>query len=490
MTVTEFLPHYSVEICGPKHGSGYRIGGRLVLTAAHLFTELGTCQVRSKGIQSRGAFEQVEATVIWIASGVDVALVELPVGIEDCDPVQFGLLPDCLTGESIAFQFYGYPKWAATKTENNRRGSGGRHVKGEIRLSDTSFEDLVVLRSENSSDNTPDGSSSWVGASGAAIVCHGFVVAVQSQHQNPNMFTALEAAPLSKIYECEVWCAFFEKHGISSKPEQIRLPKPKAKRSPRDKMSSSKSTKANGADLFWELDYKHQERKFNDRLNEFGSCAAAFSVVAPCETTQRWLLNRLMKNIPNRQNAVVIPPMNLHKHPMQFEEFWIDLAQNVGTQPQKEEILRNLCHSQIERPVILTIYGFRDVGPIQKKIIQEFWEPLTGMMNQGSRRSGRSRVVLFLVDQCRPNYDSPSIVPLDPFDTILPNDVKTWSDSDVVTDWCKKQKFGDQWADDWIESEDRKDDWENPSLIFTQLCTKFKLGEDCMDIQDVWKWAS
>ncbi len=241
-----------------------------------------------------------------------------------------------------------------------------------------------------------------------------------------------------------------------------------------------------------ELDYTQQERDFVDRLKEVGSCAAAFSVVAPCDTTQRWLLNRLMKKIPNRQKAVLIPPINLHEHPMQykFEEFWIDLAQHVGTQPQKDEILRSLCHVQVERPVILTIYGFRDVGPIQKKIIQEFWEPLTEMMNQGSRRSGRSRVVLFLVDQCRPNYDSESIVPLDPFDTILPNDVKNWSDSDVVTNWCKKQKFGDKWADDWIESEGRKDDWENPSLIFTQLCTQFKLGQDGMDIQDVWKWAS
>ena len=99
----------------------------------------------------------------------------------------------------------------------------------------------------------------------------------------------------------------------------------------------------------------------------------------------------------------MISPMNLRQHPMQgnFEEFWIDLAQQIGTQPKKEEILRSLCHRQVERPIILTIYGFRDFGPTQKKIIREFWEPLTGMMNQGSRRSGRSRVVLFLVSNSK-----------------------------------------------------------------------------------------
>ena len=495
MTVTEFLPHYSVEICGPKYGSGYRIGGRLILTAAHLFTALGVCQVRSKGIQSKGAFEQVEATVVWIALGVDVALVELPVGIEDCDPIQFGLLPGDQAGSSVDFQFYGYPKWGSTVTQDDRRGSGGRHIKGEIRLSESSHDGLVVLRPENTSDSTSDGSSSWVGASGAAIVCHGSVVAVQSQHQNPNMFTALEAAPLSKVYQCPDWCALLEKHGISSKPEQIQLPKRRAKRSSSGKTaslrSSRRSSKDNAADLFWHLDYKHQERDFIDRLEALEFCAA-FSVVAPCEMTQRWLLNRLKKKIPNRQNALVIPPMNLSQHPMQcnFEEFWIDLSQQIGTQPQKEEILKSLCHSQVERPIILTIYGFRDFGPIQKKIIREFWEPLTGMMNQGSRRSGRSRVVLFLVDQCRPNYDSLSIVPLEPFDELLQKDVKIWFESDAVAKWCKKQKFGDRSGENWIDHEVPKDDWENPSLIFDRLCTKFQLGHDGMDIQDVWKWAS
>ena len=496
MTVTDFLPHYAVEICGPKHGSGYRIGGRLVLTSAHLFSSLGSCQVRWKGIPGKEGFAKVEALVVWMAVGIDVALVELPEKIEACDPVQFGLLPDGLNGESISFQFYGYPKFGATRIDKDRSGSGGRHIKGEIRLAETSFEALIPLRPEEGSGPTDDRESSWEGASGAAIVCDGYVVAVQSQHQNPKMFTALEAAPLLNVYECPEWCAFLEQHGISATPTPIKLPKRRTTGMTGSKtttapLSSRRSTKDNGADLFWDLDYKRQERHFIDRLDDLEFCAA-FSVVAPCEMTQRWLLNRLKKKIPNRQNALVISPMNLSQHPMQcnFEEFWIDLSQQIGTQPQKEEILKSLCHSQVERPIILTIYGFRDFGPIQKKIIREFWEPLTGMMNQGSRRSARSRVVLFLVDQCRPNYDSPSIVLLEPFDELLQKDVKIWFESDVVAKWCKKQKFGDRSGENWIDHEVPKDDWENPSLIFDRLCTKFQLGHDGMDIQDVWKWAS
>jgi hypothetical protein len=226
MTVTEFLPHYSVEICGPKHGSGYRIGGRLVLTAAHLFTELGDCRVRSKGVGlgRRGSFDEVGATVVWIASGVDVALVELPEMIDPCEPVQFGLLPDGSTGESIAFQFYSHPKFGRTQIGQDFR-SGGRHIKGEIRLAETASGELIPIRPEQDAADKVSGSSPWVGASGAAIVCHGLVVAVQSQHQNPEMFTALDAAPLSKIYECKDWCDLLKKHAISAKPEQIQLPR-------------------------------------------------------------------------------------------------------------------------------------------------------------------------------------------------------------------------------------------------------------------------
>jgi inactive STAND/Trypsin-like peptidase domain len=493
MIVTNFFPPYAVEILGSEYGSGYRIGGRLVLTAAHLFESLGSCQVRSKkkGNSDKGFFELVEAQVVWIADGVDVALVELPESIEPCDPVQFGLLSDGSEGESIDFQFYGYPKSASTEIDHDSSVSGGQQVNGEICPADSLYKGLVRLRPKSP---TVFSTSDWKGASGAAIVCDGCVVAVQSQQQNPQIPDSLAAEPLSKVYTCSDWHDRLEKHGITQKPKSIKLPKSKAKRSTSSKTDTAKPsrrlTKDNAADLFWHLDYKKQERDFEDRLDELKSCDA-FSVVAPCEMTQRWLLNRLMKKIPNLETPMMIRPINLSKHPMQhnFDEFWMDLAQQIGAKPQKDEVLRSLCHSQVECPVILTIYGFRECGPTQKKIIREFWEPLTGMMNRGSKRSSRSRIVLFLVDQCRPNYDSASIVALDPFDELPPKDVKIWFESDAVTKWCKKQKLGNRSADHWIEHEVPQGEWENPSLIFDRLYGKLS-GQDEIKLEDVWKWAS
>ena len=494
MTVTNFFPPYAVEISGSGYGSGYRIGGRLVLTAAHLFESLGSCQVRSKkkGNSDKGFFELVEAQVVWIADGVDVALVELPESIEPCDPVQFGLLSDGSEGESIDFQFYGYPKSASTEIDHDSSVSGGQQVNGEICPADSLYKGLVRLRPKSP---TVFSTSDWKGASGAAIVCGGCVVAVQIQQQNPQIPDSLAAEPLSKVYTCSDWHDRLEKHGITQKPKSIKLPKSKAKRSTKAKTGSPTSTrrssKDNAADLFWHLDYKTQERMFIDRLDNSKSCAA-FSVVAPCETTQRWLLNRLKKKIKNHQNSLVISPMNLKQHPMQsdFKEFWKDLASQLGTQPKEDEIFSSLCHHQADRPIILTIYEFQGFGLTQKKIIQEFWERLSERMNKESRRSGRSSVVLFLVGQCRPNYDSVAIEPLPPFDALLKTDVKNWFELDDVTEWRQKQNFSDLEAERWIEHDVTPNEWENSSLIFNRLCTKFQSGNDGITIQEAWKWAS
>lgn len=90
MICRRFEPEQAVEITGPAYGSGYRVGGRLVLTAAHLFPAgVGNgCQVRSKR-----TFGTVAATVAWIAPGVDIALVALPDDVASCEPVALARSP-------------------------------------------------------------------------------------------------------------------------------------------------------------------------------------------------------------------------------------------------------------------------------------------------------------------------------------------------------------------------------------------------------------
>src|SRR5438093_1535402 len=93
-------------------GTGYRIGGRLVLTCAHLFPDgVGSSGgIRARDLEGKVAW-QTEGTIQWsghAATGerpprFDVALVELEEGIEPVEPVAFGLLPPHTGSQMVAF---------------------------------------------------------------------------------------------------------------------------------------------------------------------------------------------------------------------------------------------------------------------------------------------------------------------------------------------------------------------------------------------------
>ena len=217
MACRRFEPERAVEIVGPTYGSGYRIGGRLVLTAAHLFpTGVGSvCQVRSKP-----TFGTVAATVAWTAPGADIALVELPEDVAGCEPVAFGALPS--GPEKVRFDLYGWPKWAQTTCLDKKPKAGGRHIDGLIYLADTSPDGLLVLeptRVPGAPAPGEDGSA-WQGISGAAVICDGLVVAVQRHHQNPRRPASLEAEPLVKVYGDAGWRRLLEQHGVPATPDK------------------------------------------------------------------------------------------------------------------------------------------------------------------------------------------------------------------------------------------------------------------------------
>lgn len=222
MPIKRFEPTLAVEIIGPRYGSGYRIGGRLVLTAKHLLGEIGSsCKVRDK----RSSWE-TDGHVVWTAPGkADVALVELPQATEACDSIVFGRLPIKPPAEKLKFDLYGWPEWARTTYPDQPDLAGGRHIDGICYLADFSPEGLLVLVLEPErkpdSSQLADDSSSWKGISGAAVVSNGLLIAVQHHHQNPNRASSLEATPLWPLFEEPSWCKQLQDHGIPTKPQDV-----------------------------------------------------------------------------------------------------------------------------------------------------------------------------------------------------------------------------------------------------------------------------
>jgi hypothetical protein len=223
MALRNFEPKLAVEIIKPKYGSGYRIGGHLVLTAKHLFPngENSVCKVRAKQI-----FGEVDAEVVWTAPNADVALVALPEDIDGCEPIVFGCFPSEPRAAIVDFDLFGWPKWARTMRPPGEAGkAGGRHIVGKIYLADTSPDGLLVVEPQRGPEapNPDKRGSDWEGTSDAAVVCNGFVVAVQHHHQNPRRAASLEATLLSKVYDDPNWHNLLAEQGICAEPEDVPI---------------------------------------------------------------------------------------------------------------------------------------------------------------------------------------------------------------------------------------------------------------------------
>jgi hypothetical protein len=250
---------------------------------------------------------------------------------------------------------------------------------------------------------------------------------------------------------------------------------------------SSASVECNVTDLFWHLDYRQQEREFEDVLSEPNQCIA-FSIAAPCDTTQRWILNRLRRQIPNQENALSLC-ISLKQNPMrnQFEHFWEDLSQRIGTKPLPSEVLKGMCHANVDRPIVLTIYEFRQFKRTQAQLFQDFWEPLTQAM-VGSKRSERSRIVLFLVDQSCTSHDAKTMVKLDLLEGISQQDVTEWLCSNLVARWWQP-KFGDGF-EKGLADRLATENCQEPYFVLDQVCVGLGIKDGLMDVEEAWKWAS
>lgn len=212
------------------YGSGYRIGGGLVLTAAHPVDDgAGNhCEVRwfAQPLESGEEKDKVTspAKVVWRAQNCDIALIELPNAVEKLEPIILGKLPEGEKGEKVTFQMSGYPRLGVIEGVAQRL-----QYDGTIYLSDSAFWLRVSdpLNSEFTASKiiqeitkgSQEKKSEWEGMSGAAVICDCWVVAVQKRHQRPMQPNHIEATPVSMVYGNEQWQQLLEKHGINPKLE-------------------------------------------------------------------------------------------------------------------------------------------------------------------------------------------------------------------------------------------------------------------------------
>ncbi|HZN16594.1 MAG TPA: hypothetical protein VFB84_00085, partial [Micromonosporaceae bacterium] len=187
-------------------GSGYGIGGGLVVTSAHVVTADGrpsdVVEVRWLHVQ-----ERISARVVWsgFGGGVDVALLAvdaepaLPGGVS---VVRWGRLVGVTAG--VACAAVGFPDVVANPTmRDSLHLAGTINPRGLVKAGLHSIDVAGPPR-------RPAGGTPWAGMSGAAVFCAGLLVAVVARDAAGFASGRLTAVPIAACMRDPAFAAAVE----------------------------------------------------------------------------------------------------------------------------------------------------------------------------------------------------------------------------------------------------------------------------------------
>ena len=175
--LTRVAAVYAAGPYGPGFGSGYVVGPRMVLTAAHIFRDAAVRQGAPAEVHLPGKQEWIPGVVRWLSEpAVDLAVIEVTDTESLLNPagsvLRWGRVAG---GESVTAAAVGFP-WAQQRRDAVR---DTEHIVGFIspgagmesnRLSVTVVSAPPAARG--------DGGSPWAGISGAALLVGPYLVGV------------------------------------------------------------------------------------------------------------------------------------------------------------------------------------------------------------------------------------------------------------------------------------------------------------------------
>jgi hypothetical protein len=260
----------------------------------------------------------------------------------------------------------------------------------------------------------------------------------------------------------------------------------------------SRASQGKLSDLFWHLDCKAQTEAFDHALEslEDSNCPyALFSIAAPCDITQRWLLNRLVAKqlFPQKNPLQIAFGLNTHDMRSDFQEFWNDMAKKIRSRTSKpDDVIKVLCDRDVSQPIVIAVYDLERFKDVQKQLLTEFWGELVQALVKNPRAQDKPRIVLFFVGNICPMIEVGSlewnIIP--GVEEIPKREFLKWLRSDSLANYWQNQ-WGADFADK-LESEldDPMWNWKDPWLILDNACVRLSPKKGIIQISEVWKWAS
>ncbi|MGW1623254.1 trypsin-like peptidase domain-containing protein [Streptomyces sp. NPDC002172] len=209
-----------------RRGTGYLVGARTVLTAAHLVEAVeGAGAVTVRFQADRPGQQSVPATVCWRHAGIDVAVLALDpeVRVPEPEAVPYGRV-----GEQdvvLRCTTLGFPRFKLRTDDDGSRFRDAEHVHASCAVLSNRREgtlDLAVA-SPPADDPDPD-HDAWEGMSGAAVFAGGHLVAVVTRHHptdGPGRIAAVRVDRWSEVLNQEQRKELAEHLGCSLDPETL-----------------------------------------------------------------------------------------------------------------------------------------------------------------------------------------------------------------------------------------------------------------------------
>jgi hypothetical protein len=146
------------------------------------------------------------------------------------------------------------------------------------------------------------------------------------------------------------------------------------------------------------LNYKTQEFDLREALRQPSQCMA-FSVVAPNDITQKWVMDRLLTKVTKQFKDLRNPfYINLDESLIgdDYQEFLKKLSNHIGV--KTSQVLEEICNSN--SLTVLIVHQFRQFEDIQAKIVREVEKNL----ERQSPNIEQPRIIIFWLDECRPSF--------------------------------------------------------------------------------------
>lgn len=185
---------------GPqRRGSGYRVGDRWVLTAAHMVSDANETIVR---FEADRVGEWSSPTRVALASvKADVALLEITGEVRDgAEPPTYGSIPE--TDALLPFTTMGFPRFKLRRdfgADTYYRDSC--HASGMISGLSKYREGALELLIEPPEPDPDPSRSPWEGMSGAAVWHSGMLIGLVNAHHPAEGLGRLAAVRVDRWYE-------------------------------------------------------------------------------------------------------------------------------------------------------------------------------------------------------------------------------------------------------------------------------------------------